>query len=348
MKNIKQWLSNLSDKKMKISDKILRQVNEEIQANKADSALVAKAIAQSAGDRIRAKNLYIQLRAESLIATLETQPQKKLLKPLTFIGVAIVVIAGLVLVIYQRNQPEQAAINTAPETVAKTQIADTQPNISEKFAQAMQLAQQNRSVEALPLLQQLAEQGNAPAQFHLAQMYRDGQGVTQNNDQALIWYRKAAEQGQVEAQNYLGWFYSAAQDYSPAVAWYRKAAEQGYAEAQYNLGWLYAKGRGVAQDDKQAVDWFSKAAQQGYADAQFNLGWMYAKGLGVTRDDGQAIILFGKAAQQGYADAEFNLGLMYAKGLGIAKNDKQAIAWFQKAAQQGQQDALAVLKKLGQ
>jgi TPR repeat protein len=346
MKNIKQWLSNLTDKKMKISDKILRQVNEEIQANKADATLVAKAIAQSAGDKIRAKNLYIQLRAESLVAALETQPQSNL-NTMKLIGVALV-IAGLVLVIYQRNQPEQAVINTAPETVAKTQVPDAQPSVSKKFAQAMQLVQQNRAVEALPLLQQLAEQGNAPAQFNLAQMYHNGQGVAQNNDQALIWYRKAAEQGQVEAQNYLGWFYNAAQDYSPAVAWYRKAAEQGYAEAQYNLGWLYAKGRGVAQDDKQAVDWFSKAAQQGYADAQFNLGWMYAKGLGVARDDGQAIILFGKAAQQGYADAEFNLGLMYAKGLGIAKNDKQAIAWFQKAAQQGQQDALAVLKKLGQ
>jgi TPR repeat protein len=347
MKNIKQWLSNLTDKKITIPAEVLRQVTEEIQANKADATLVAKAIAQAADDKILAKNLYIQLRAESLVAALETQPQSNL-NTMKLIGVAIVVIAGLVLVIYQRNQPEQAAINTAPETVAQTQVPDTQPSISEKFAQAMQLAQQNRYAEALPLLQQLAEQGNAPAQFHLAQMYRDGQGVMQNNDQALIWYRKAAEQGQVEAQNYLGWFYSAAQDYSPAVAWYRKAAEQGYAEAQYNLGWLYAKGRGVAQDDKQAVDWFSKAAQQGYADAQFNLGWMYAKGLGVTRDDGQAIILFGKAAQQGYADAEFNLGLMYAKGQGIAKNDKQAIAWFQKAAQQGQQDALAVLKKLGQ
>jgi TPR repeat protein len=331
---------------MKIPDDVLRQVNEEIQANKADSALVAKAIAQSAGDRIRAKNLYIQLRAESIIAALETQAaQKKPVNAMKLIGVAIIVIAGLVLVIYQRNQPEPVA-NPAPENVVK--VPDTQTSMTEKFTQAMQLAQQNRYAEALPLLQQLAEQGNAPAQFHLAQLYRDGQGVARNNDQALIWYRKAAEQGQVKAQNYLGWFYSAAQDYSPAVAWYRKAAEQGYAEAQYNLGWLYAKGRGVVQDNKQAVDWFSKAAQQGYADAQFNLGWMYAKGLGVTRDDGQAIILFGKAAQQGYADAQFNLGLMYAKGLGIAKNDKQAIAWFQKAAQQGQQDALAVLKKLGQ
>ena len=38
------------------------------------------------------------------------------------------------------------------------------------------------------------------------------------------------------------------QDYAEAVTWYRKAAEQGDADAQYNLGVMYAKGQGVPQD----------------------------------------------------------------------------------------------------
>ena len=43
------------------------------------------------------------------------------------------------------------------------------------------------------------------------------------------------------------------QDYSEAATWYRKAAEQGQTNAQHNLEFsLHANGRGVAQDLVQA------------------------------------------------------------------------------------------------
>ena len=53
------------------------------------------------------------------------------------------------------------------------------------------------------------------------------------------------------------------QDYTQAVQWYRKAAEQGDAEAQYNLGLMYYKGEGVRQDLALAQEWFGKACQNG-------------------------------------------------------------------------------------
>ena len=49
-------------------------------------------------------------------------------------------------------------------------------------------------------------------------------------------------------------------NHAEAVIWYRRAAEQGHASAQYNLGWMYANDRGVAQDDVTAYTWFSLAA----------------------------------------------------------------------------------------
>ena len=52
-------------------------------------------------------------------------------------------------------------------------------------------------------------------------------------------------------------------DYSEAVKWYRKAAEQGNKQAQYNLGVCYESGRGVPQDYSEAVKWYRKAAEQG-------------------------------------------------------------------------------------
>ena len=58
------------------------------------------------------------------------------------------------------------------------------------------------------------------------------------------------------------------QDDAQAVTWYRKAADQGNADAQANLGLMYANGHGVLRDDAQAVAWFRKAADQGFAFAQ--------------------------------------------------------------------------------
>ena len=54
------------------------------------------------------------------------------------------------------------------------------------------------------------------------------------------------------------------EDYKQAVHWYRKAAEQGDAEAQYSLGLMYAIGRGVPQDYKHAYMWFTLARYNGY------------------------------------------------------------------------------------
>ena len=45
-----------------------------------------------------------------------------------------------------------------------------------------------------------AEQGDAAAQNNLAICYENGQGVEQDNEEAVKWYRKAAEQDYFLAQ----------------------------------------------------------------------------------------------------------------------------------------------------
>ena len=88
-------------------------------------------------------------------------------------------------------------------------------------------------------------------------------------------------------------------DYVKAVAWNRKAAEQGDSEAQFNLGCLYVDGNGVSRDLKQAVAWYRRAAKQNHAPSQLSLGILYGRGEGVPRDDVQSYMWFGLAATQG-------------------------------------------------
>lgn len=104
----------------------------------------------------------------------------------------------------------------------------------------------------------------AHVQVNLGYMYYNGQGTRQDYTQALVWFHKAADQGDESGQFMLGLMYDdgtgVPQDYTQAVAWYRRAANQGNTEAQVNLGVMYAKGQGVPQDHVLAHMWFNLSA----------------------------------------------------------------------------------------
>jgi TPR repeat protein len=109
------------------------------------------------------------------------------------------------------------------------------------------------------------DEGNVDAQFNLGLLYSSGgQGLPQDYAEALIWFRKAADQGDARAQVYLGGMYRVGrgvrQDYAQAVAWFRKAANQGNLFAQADLGEMYRDGQGAPQDLVRAYMWFSLVA----------------------------------------------------------------------------------------
>ena len=124
---------------------------------------------------------------------------------------------------------------------------------------------------ALREFRPLAEQGDASAQFFLGLMYDNGEGVPEDDRQAVYWYRKAAEQGNAGAQVNLGVMYAngegVPEDGRQAVYWYRKAAEQGNADAQSLLGGAYALGKGVPEDLIRAYAWCDLAAATGHEQA---------------------------------------------------------------------------------
>ena len=113
----------------------------------------------------------------------------------------------------------------------------------------------------------LAEQGVADAQYNLGVMYDNGEGVPQDDKEAVKWYRLSAEQGIAKAQYVLGVKYETEQgvfqDYKKAVKWYRISAEQGLAESQFNLGKMSQYGKGVIQDYVEAHKWFNIAGANG-------------------------------------------------------------------------------------
>ena len=94
----------------------------------------------------------------------------------------------------------------------------------QELQEAMLLMQNENYPAAMTLLKPLAATGNAMAQYQLARMYRAGRGVLANNATALDWMRRAAWQGQLEAQDELASYYqegiAGVQDRFLAYTWY--------------------------------------------------------------------------------------------------------------------------------
>ena len=195
--------------------------------------------------------------------------------------------------------------------------------------------------EALRCFRRLATE--TEAQFSLGFMYQNGQGVPQDDAEALKWYRLAAEQGNAFAQFNLAVMYfqgrGVPQDDLEAAKWFCLSAKKGIADAQYNLAVMYFLGRGVPQNDLEAAKWFRLAAGQGNALAQNGLGFMYDKGQGVPQDDLEAAKWFHLSAEQGVTEAQFNLAVMYFLGRGVPQDDTEAAKWFRLSAEQGMAEA---------
>ena len=193
--------------------------------------------------------------------------------------------------------------------------------------------------EAVKWYRRAAEEGDANAQTKLGLMYDKGDGVPQDFAEAVKWYRRAAEQGNADAQYNLWGMYlkgkAMPQNFADAVKWCRRAAEQGHATAQWNLGLMYENGQGVPQDLAEAVKWYRRAAEQGNAEAQYNLARMYRNGQGVPQDIAEAMKWCRRAAEEGDATAQFNLGALYANGQGVPEDHAEAAKWYRRAAEQG-------------
>ena len=113
-----------------------------------------------------------------------------------------------------------------------------------------------------------AEAGDLEAHVRLGDLYQRGEGVEQDDAEAVAWFHRAAEQGHADAQFRLGFAYSNGSgvvlDYAESLAWFHRAAEQGHDAAQWILGSLfYSLGRGeVPRDDVQAAMWLYLALSQ--------------------------------------------------------------------------------------
>ncbi len=153
--------------------------------------------------------------------------------------------------------------------------------------------------DSVQALEELAEQGNAEAQYRLGQLYRDGPTPIPD------W---------VEARYYL-----------------EQAADQGLTDAQYALGKLLLTEDVEVQDPEQGIQWLEYAAENGHSYAAYRAGKEYLRGAAVEKDEEKARQFFRRSADLGNPYGQYMLGKLC-----LAEGDlTQGLSWMRRSAERG-------------
>ncbi len=192
--------------------------------------------------------------------------------------------------------------------------------------------------------------GHIEAQYQLAVIYGSDSDYC-DNDEALFWYKKAAEQGHVDALTALYEGENISDDIEQIVIWKEEAAELGHIKAQYDLGEIYRdgfEGYGycvIEPDSDEAEYWFREVANNicnkednsYFSQAEYELGNIYLnsyiKSLSITDFD-VAVFWFSEALKKGNGNAHIGLGeLYYARYKSTSSEDdlNRSIHWFTEA-----------------
>lgn len=191
-----------------------------------------------------------------------------------------------------------------------------------------------------------AQKNHARSQFYMALFFENAFGVIKDSTQALIWYKKSADNGCGDAQIVISDRYrlgidGTTKNYAEALVWSRKFADSansvnykddGYLE--FHSGCMYQEGGyGLEKDSTRAFQFYARSLSLGFDLAVYKLGLMYYHGAGVKKNYKKALKWFLKAAEETELS---NVKLMhyiaeiYENGIGGIENTKNASIWYAK------------------
>ncbi len=187
----------------------------------------------------------------------------------------------------------------------------------------------DQNTPSISELQQKANEGDAQAQFNLGCCYATNTDIEKNNHLAFEWIQKAAEQGLVDAQLFLGLSYSIErliqndENKDILIGYWTEGKS-------FKPQWLFA----LKPNESASLSfkWFQEASIQNCIDAQYWLAFLYYEGVGTKQDYQQAFEWFKKSADQGFVYSYKWISYFYLLGKGgIKRNNELSCEWFKKA-----------------
>lgn len=223
----------------------------------------------------------------------------------------------------------------------------------------------NKINESPEIISDLARNGLSDAQYKLAIMYRDGHSFGQDIELYHKWLEDAAIQGHTRAQVEYADYLINCNKPDDALSYYRSAADKGDTEAktklsalnsckneeiqqlletfkqlaetddpvqEYRYADLLLKTSWGDEDKQKSFQMFNKSALHDYPNAIHQLGLMYKEGVGTPRDLSKMEIAFTKAAALGYMPSITLLADIYAQGRLLPKNEVKSFEMVKKAS----------------
>jgi uncharacterized protein len=146
------------------------------------------------------------------------------------------------------------------------------------YQSAKTLLDRKQYVEAFEAYRNLAIAGDPQCQVFLGWMHHEGIGTVRDQDQARVWFEKAATLGSKEGAFYCGRSAAAVGRHEEAVGWFRKAASQEYGPALLWLGLSHVRGHGVQRDMEKGISFLERAAKAGNYFARRELALLMIRG----------------------------------------------------------------------
>lgn len=183
-----------------------------------------------------------------------------------------------------------------------------------------------------------AKQNCSYAQYSLGLFYLEDRSDIQN---AIKWFEKAHENGNIQSAYYLGYIYVTNQfenriDYERAIKYFEIAAESGNEASMYNLGLILEDEDYINHNIANAIKWHKQCALLGNSQAQYHLGRLYYENKKIPQNIEESLKYFSLAAEQGDSDAQNYLGVIYEEEFGYGAT---AVKWYLKSAEQGNPSA---------
>lgn len=159
-----------------------------------------------------------------------------------------------------------------------------------------------------------AEGKDAKAMMRIADAFREGVNVQQDENAASQWYLKAYNSGEFEsayfvalyAYNEIGYIKS-----FNAIEYAEIAADKGDLRAVHLLAKMYNRGHGVEEDKELAKQYYLSAARAGHTESQIEMAEIYSYAKGANYQPEKAAYWWRILIKKGHDDAFYELISMH-------------------------------------
>lgn len=194
-----------------------------------------------------------------------------------------------------------------------------QPPGESQLEMAKDLFDSKEYEDGLMILDMAIGKENPSAMKYKGDLYYNGIGLDKSYPNALEWYMKAADLGNLAAMNEILQLYAdeliEGKTPKDAIDYLIELFEKGHHNSSLPIGLAYLDGVGREQNKDSAFIWFEKGNELGDLGCRFMLGQLV-----LESDNQRGFTLLEDACMNDYFDACAYLGYIYFKGVSTEKN----------------------------